>query len=375
MNVGLKGYYDLYWAQKEVDEAVAKADFFDSISRQEKIYVSRSIRQRNLWRRLFGENLYVMPFDRHDHFPLPPGWVWMQKPSDPWPKLDQLDEWVQRHVDRSKQTRRMNDIEMKSKCVYFWVRWAIYYAHDCHADGVEAVYKNKTDMNKRFLRERVAEIEKAATDATDALTLIEELIDEYDIDLLHTEPHHDDDYMLDEQTAEFVKFKRGRNDEMMSLGVKTFKRSEVFRLKSVREHLAFVQGLATHANTWLNSLSDTGGAPPVWRRRAFAAHMAAAYYYLTGTRPTSTTDGDFAAFLDAAELVYWDDMDPSAEFPERIRRKNEPLANKDLVEKTAKIFREINFDEEATKIQNEIFRNSYEFLILPATIRKFYEVL
>lgn len=103
--------------------------------------------------------------------------------------------------------------------------------------------------------------------------------------------------------------------------------------------------------------------------------MAAAYYYLTGTRPTSTTDGDFAAFLDAAELVYWDDMDPSAEFPERVRRKNEPLSNKDLVEKTAKIFREINFDEEAAKIQNEIFRNSYEFLILPATIRKFYEVL
>lgn len=331
------------------------------------------VRQRALWGRMFGQVISVQEFDKFALFPLPPGWGAFRRPSKPYPQSDalsELDKWVGQLLDRMSGRAERARLEHLCQCPFFWVRWAIYYAYGAPGYGVEQFYRNKTSVPYKELRHGIAAIQKLATETVDLIVSIHGIICENGIG-----EYLDDDERFGGGIVETIKVERGGYEDGLKFEFLPFKRSEVFQLDAIREKMDFLQGLACHAEKWRDDLRDSGGAPPVWRRRAFAAHMAAAYFFLTDELPTSTPTGDFAVFLDAAEQVYWDDMDPSAHLPDQSRGRNQPLPTKDILADTVKLFKSIDFKKEQELRGSGWDVKSYERGILPVTMDALYKSL
>ncbi|MFN4010373.1 MAG: hypothetical protein ACK4K8_10500 [Pannonibacter sp.] len=345
---------------------------FPLLTDADEFSLSHSVRMRDLWNRLFGEVIHPQLFDNFEHFPLPPGWSAFRKPRGKYPQspeLMELDKWIDQFLERSIGKATRHRLERIFRCPYFWMRWVIFYAHGVQHDNVDAFYILKFFTNERNLRRDLAKISKNLTIALDSLSLISSIVDQRKIDLYNFPPEDDfwsppiflDGLRVDERICENKPI--------------DFTASEVFDLMNIRRHIAFFQALEAHCDRRLEQSADKGGAVPVWRRYAFAAHMAAAYYFLTGERPTSSPEGNFARFLQVTETVYWCGMDPAERFPENSSMTIYDYQNKDLVDKTVKIFRTIDFRVEAKKNMAERHVNSFEDFILPTTIRKFRSAL
>lgn len=347
------------------------------LSEKDQDDLSFLVRQRALWGRMFGQVISIQYFGEFALYPLPPGWVAFQKPSKPYPQsyaLDELDEWVSQLLDRMGRSVNRARLERRCRCPFFWVRWAIYYAHGAVPYGVDAFMHSKRERSERVLRSSLCDISKNIKAAVELLEDARDIVDRRKIDLIHFLPKKDEpDVSVYVDTLRYDD--RIQENRYMFEDKLRFKQSDVFDLNNIKKHLAFFEALEEHCDRLLERSSDKGGADPVWRRHAFAAHMAAAYFFLTGKRPTSSPTGDFDKFLLAAERVYWDMRNPASRYPEKEGRLKDDLPTVDIVSKAAKTFMTVHEENNFGKIDITNRKSCYEELILPATLDELYKTL